>query len=139
MKYVLTLVAILTVAFVSPAMAGDGHVPKSTLNALGLSGMEQLSDAAGLQVRGLSSNAKASGMSLVFGALVDPHTGSFVAGNSVDFSKATAENAGLNSLSQAAQNHISNLGLSLNVITGTSSFSGVIIGGAGGSSQAFAF
>lgn len=139
MKYVCSLVAILAIALVSPAVAGDGYVPKSTLNALGLSGMEQLSDVAGLQVRGLSSNAKASGMSLVYGALVDPHTGSFVAGNAVDFSKATAENAGLNPLSQAGQNHISNLGLSLNVITSTSSFTGLIVGGAGGSSQAFGF
>ena len=129
----------MTVATASSAFAGDGFVPKSTLNALGLGGMERLSDEAGLEVRGMSSNAKASGMSLVFGTLIDPHTGSFVSGSSVDFSKATAENAGLNPLSTAAQNHASSLGLSLNVITGTSSFSGVIVGGAGGSSQAFAF
>ena len=136
--FVLVLVAIVASA-AAPAMAGDGQVSSNQLAALGLSGMQPMSDAQGMHVRGMSSAAKSSGSSLVFGVLIDPHTGSFVAGSSVNFSKATAENAGLNSLSTAGHNQNSALALALNVVTATSSFNGALAGGAGGSGFAFGF
>lgn len=136
--FVLALVALVALA-AAPALAGDGQVSGKQLAALGLSGMKSMSDTQGMTVRGQSSNAKSSGSSLVFGVLIDPHTGSFVSGSTVNFSKGTAENAGLNALSNAGHNQGSALDLGLNVITATSSFSGRIIGGAGGSGFAFGF
>jgi hypothetical protein len=139
MKYLCSLVAIMTVAIASSAFAGDGAVPKSSLNALGLNGMQVLSDEAGLEVRGMSSNAKAMGLSLVTGLLIDPHTKSFVFGVDANLAKATAENAGLNAVSSAATAQQSAVGLQLNVVTDVSSFSGVLLGGAGGNAFAIGF
>lgn len=140
MKVPFALVLMVLVAvFASPALAGDGQVSGNQLAALGLSGMEPMSDTQAMAVRGQSSNAKSSGSSLVFGAIIDPHTGSFVSGSSVNFSKATAENAGLNALSNAGHTQGSALDIQLIVVTSTSTFSGRAIGGAGGSGFAFGF
>lgn len=139
MKFSFALVIAALVAAGSTANAADGQVSSKQLAALGLSGMKSMSDSQGMAVRGQSSNAKSSGSSLVFGVLIDPHTGSFVSGSSVNFSKATAENAGLNALSNAGHNQASGLDISLLVVTPTSSFSGRAIGGAGGSGFAFGF
>jgi hypothetical protein len=38
----------------APALAGDGHVPNSSLARMGLGGMKVVSDHEGLQVRGTS-------------------------------------------------------------------------------------
>ena len=53
-------------------------IPRATLAALGLDGMEAVSDAVGMQVRGAGSEAFASGRSLVFGQLIDPVTGNLI-------------------------------------------------------------
>ena len=59
------------------AFAGDGTVPASTLRSLGLGEMQVLSDAEGIQIRGMSgSNAHARGLANVTLLLFDPATGS---------------------------------------------------------------
>ena len=53
----LSFALFVAVVLAGPALAGDGNVPQSTLNTLGLSGMETLSDAEGMEIRGKSGNA----------------------------------------------------------------------------------
>jgi hypothetical protein len=85
----------------SPALAGDGNVPKSALSSLGLGQMAVQSDAFGMQVRGMSSNARSTTTSAYAIFLFDPNTGSQVNLNGNAFGTATAENAGLNAASSA--------------------------------------
>jgi hypothetical protein len=72
MKYVACLVALVALG-AAPVLAGDTYVPRSTLAAMGLSGLQPLSDAQGLSIRGMGS-------SRVFGASIaqisDPVQGS---------------------------------------------------------------
>ena len=78
------LVALLAL-IAAPAFAVDGNVSASTLNSLGLSGMETVSDAQGMQVRGMASAfAMVKGTSLIFGQLVTPDTKNFVSFSSVN-------------------------------------------------------
>ncbi len=90
MKNALCITALLLMS--APAMAGDGHVPNSTLSELGLGGMQTVTDAAGLEVRGLSLGAASGGTSLVFGQLVGENDGStiFVAGSDVNYAGASS-------------------------------------------------
>jgi len=99
MKKCLAIVAVCLMA--APAMAGE--VSEGALSALGLGGMEVMSDAEGMQVRGMSSDAVVSGTSLAFGQLVaDLPTGTnFVVLSDVNHYFASAENAGLNAFSTA--------------------------------------
>ena len=130
MKYVFA--ALLTVSsFAAPAFAAD--VPQSTLAELGLAGIEIVSDAEGMQVRGMSANAMTMGTSLVSGLLIDPATKSFIFGTDANAAMASAENAGLQVLTQATHTQESAINLSLNVTTLTSTFIGTLVGGAGGS------
>ena len=133
MRYAFSLAAILAALVAAPVLAGDGHVPQSTLDAIGLAGMETLSDAEGMQVRGLSGNAHTQGLSLVSGVLIDSlGTKSYVFGSDVNYAHATAENAGLQVVTQASHEQGSGIGLSLDVLTLTSEFHGMLIGSAGG-------
>jgi hypothetical protein len=52
MKTLLTVAAIVCLSAL-PAYSADGQVSKSTLALLGLSGLTTLSDAQGLEIRGL--------------------------------------------------------------------------------------
>lgn len=132
MKKCLAIVAVCLMA--GPAMAGD--VPQDALADLGLGGMEVISDAQGMQVRGKSSNAVVSGTSLIFGQLVaDLPTGTnFVAGSDVNHYYSSAENAGLNASSTAQGSQGSGLILTLGPIVGTGGllqFQGTLTGQAG--------
>jgi hypothetical protein len=133
MRYALALVAVLMAA---PVFAGEGHVPQSTLDSIGLAGMETLSDADGMQVRGMSGNAHTQGLSLVSGLLIDLGTKSYVFGSDTNYAHATAENAGLQVLTQASHIQASSLVLSLNVTSVQGIFSGLLRGAAGGSGMA---
>jgi len=66
MKSALALVVVM-VLFAVPAFAGD--VPQEALSALGLGGMQVVSDAEGMQVRGMSSRAFGSSFSFASGFL----------------------------------------------------------------------
>jgi hypothetical protein len=67
---------------VAQVHAEDGRVSRSALSALGLGGMRVVSDADGMQVRGMSGWAYAdtfrSGRSLVVAQIVDPKTNSYM-------------------------------------------------------------
>lgn len=99
MKSVLMVFAVLALA--APALAGDGQVAQSDLAAVGLGQMSVLSDAQGMQVRGMSSSAEATGLLLGSGVLFDPSTGSSATASFSLFARGTAENAGLNQPSTA--------------------------------------
>lgn len=100
MKKALAFVLPLVVAAM-PAFADDGQVSRSALADLGLGGMEVVSDEAGMEVRGMSSNASAYGGSLVFGQLV--FGANFFVASDLNGGQSSAENAGLNATSNATQ------------------------------------
>lgn len=114
--------ALLLVLVAVPAWAGDGNVPQATLASLGLGDMQTVSDAAGMQVRGMSSNARAASFGLVSAFLFDPNTGAqFVFGQNA-FSSATDENAGLNATSSATAGPVA---ATIPAFTHTITFNGV--------------
>ncbi|MGE0373952.1 MAG: hypothetical protein AB7I48_04745 [Planctomycetaceae bacterium] len=133
-RNLLTAAAVLAMG-IAPALAEDGRVPQSTLSAVGLAGMHVLSDAQGLQVRGLSSNAASGGSSLLVGQLTfnDANGTQFVFGSDFNTSRATSENAGLNPVSTAQHNQGSGLILTLGPIVngGGLIFNGALTGQAG--------
>ena len=136
-----SLVAVLVCLLTAPALAGDGNVPQSTLHSLGLAGMETVSDAEGMQVRGMSGCAQVSGLSLVTGLLLDPATNSYVWGTDANTARASAENAGCRIRAEASKEHLSTVELNLTVDIDDglySHFEGYLIGGAGGSGFAWA-
>ena len=100
MKKTLAILA-LSVLVAAPALAEDGRVSQSDLASLGLAGMEVVSDDAGMQVRGMSSNAWATSMTLFNMVMFDPNTGSNFNANFSDFARSSDENAGLNAASSA--------------------------------------
>lgn len=100
MRNVLAL-AVLMVLVAAPAFGGDGNVPEATLSALGLGGMQVASDAEGMQVRGMSSNAQGTSVSFFSAFLMDPFSGTNFAFIGAAFDRATDENAGLNATSSA--------------------------------------
>jgi hypothetical protein len=138
MKKSLAIVAVCLMA--APAMAGE--VPQGALARLGLGGMEEMSDAQGLQVRGKSSNAVAGGSSLIFGQLsFNSASGTqFVVGSDFNHYRATAENAGLNASSTATGEQGSDLNLTLGPIVNLAGlqFNGQLSGQTGFTTSPFA-
>jgi hypothetical protein len=132
MKCALSLAVVFAALVAAPVLADDGNVPQPTLNVLGLAGMETLSDAEGMHVRGLSGNAHTQGLSLVTGLLIDPATKSYVFGTDTNYAHADAENAGCMVFTWAEHEQASGVALSLDVTTLTSDFSGILLGAAGG-------
>jgi hypothetical protein len=134
MKCGLSLFA-LVVLFAAPALAEDGNIPQGALSRLGLGGMQVVSDAHGMQVRGLSSNAASGGSSLLFGQLTfNSAVGTqFVVGSDFNTSRGTAENAGLNASSTANHSQGSGLILTLGPIIDLAGlqFDGALTGQAG--------
>jgi len=96
------VVALLVGLTAVPALAGDGQVPQGRLKALGLSGAQVMSDSQAMDIRGMSSSARATGLSLTAVALFDPETGSSVFDVQSFGTKSTAENGGLNNSSSAS-------------------------------------
>ncbi len=86
-----------------PALADDGTLSQDALSSLGLGGMQVVSDDAGMQVRGMSSNAFAYGGSLVFGQLTHAASASFFVASDLNGGGASDENAGLSADSLATQ------------------------------------
>lgn len=129
MKKCLAIVAVCLMA--GPAMAGD--VSDGALSALGLGGMETMTDAQGMQVRGKASAATVSGTSLVFGQLVaDLPTGtSFVVGSDVNHYWSEASSATDDSLAQGQSGSGILLQLGPINIDGSEAFFGQLGGTAG--------
>ena len=128
MKNILCLVvAALMVLGAIPAFAADGNVPEATLSALGLGGMQQVSDAEGMQVRGMSASVQASSLSLFSVVLFDPFSNAQWNFSGSDFSRSTDENAGLNAT--ASVNVSSAAGMdafSATITTGANVWSAVV-------------
>lgn len=136
MKHVFSLASVAVVLMASQSFAADTHVPKSTLESLGLSGFETVSDEEGMQVRGMSANAMSMGLSLVTGLLIDPETKSFIFGTDANAAAATAENAGKQVLTQVSHKQNSSVSLSLDTSSVGGFFTGTLYGSAGGSGMA---
>ena len=91
MRNVLALVVLLTLV-AAPAFAADGNVPAATLASLGLGDMQTVSDADGMQVRGMQSAfGMVKGTSLIFGQLLTPDTKNLVSFSSVNEVDGNAE------------------------------------------------
>ena len=133
----LAMLFALAALICAPAMA-DNHVPRATLEMLGLGEMEVLNDSQGMEVRGLSGNAVTMGLSMVSGLLIDTNTNSFVFGSDTNNAMATAENAGLHILTMVGHSQMSAVSLNLDVTTINGAFSGILMGGAGGNGAASA-
>ena len=78
MKSLLTLMVLVAALVAVPAMAEDGNVSDSTLSSLGLGGMELLSDADGMSVRGMASYGASAGAVVSGLGLFHTSTGSFI-------------------------------------------------------------
>ncbi len=133
MKALVMLVAVFAALAAAPAVADDRQVPQSSLRALGLGGMQVVSDDYGSQVRGRSSAfVRVVGTSLIFGQLLTPDTKNFVVGSSVNEVDGVGETTNVGTLS-AAKTHGVTLALTLNVtFPDTTTYAGVIVGVAGG-------
>ncbi|HEX5103138.1 MAG TPA: hypothetical protein VFV87_04975 [Pirellulaceae bacterium] len=135
MKQTSTFFAALLALASVPALADDGQISKTALRSLGLGGMQVLSDADGMQIRGLSSNAASGGTSMIAGQLVfnDANGSQLVTGSDLNTSRSTAENAGLNAVSNATHSQGSGLILTLGPIVNFAGFqfSGALSGQAG--------
>jgi hypothetical protein len=59
MKFASAIVALVVAFSVSAALAGDGHVSKGTLSKMGFGSMRVMSDAQGMQTRGMGATAVA--------------------------------------------------------------------------------
>lgn len=138
MNKVVTLAALALLPLATRGFAADGQVPAAVLQRLGLGGMQALSDEDGIGVRGLGGNAMARGLSLSTGLVIDRSTNSFVSGNDANAAIASAENAGFLHWTRALTSQQSAFNLKLEVAGANGPFTGVLIGGAGGSACAAA-
>jgi len=75
MKVLFSIASVLALA-AAPAFAGEGHVSSKSLTNCGLSGMKVMSDADGMQIRGLAAG--------VFGVEIANAGGGTVAINGYD-------------------------------------------------------
>jgi hypothetical protein len=132
MRSVLALGVVLLL-FAAPAFAGDGNVPQGTLSSLGLGGMQVVSDAQGMQVRGMScSFGMVTGTSFISGLLLTPDTKSFIVGSSVNEVDADAEKVGHGTLKLFKAHGVSlDLGLAV-AYPDLTTFEGSLAGSAGG-------
>jgi hypothetical protein len=133
MKALLMLVAVLVALVAAPAVADDGQVSQASLRAVGLGGMQVVSDAYGTQVRGRSSAFVAvKGTSLVFGQLLTPDTKNFVVASSVNEVDANGETTNTGTIT-ATKDHNANIALTLAVtFPDTTTYAGALAGIAAG-------
>jgi hypothetical protein len=133
-KALLCAAAALLVA--SPCF-GEQPVSKSTLSSLGLGGLEVMSDADGMEVRGMSAESFSLGASSLLGQIYDPgNPGNFVTASDLNGSRASDENAGLGAdalTTQGAQG--SSIATQLDIVGTSSNFTGTILGNAGNASN----
>jgi hypothetical protein len=134
MRYAFCLAALFAALSAVPAFAENGNVPQPTLEALGLADMDILSDEEGMTIRGSGGSAATMGISLVVGLIIEPSTKSFVFGSDANMAAACVEMTCV--VVDPVARHATASGVALNLdVThpDTTTFSGVLIGGAGGS------
>ncbi len=137
MKSFVMLVAVLAALTAAPAVADDGQVPQGTLRALGLGGIQVVSDSQGMQVRGRQSAfVSVSGTSLIFGQL-NAGGGNFVVASSVNSVRNNGSSTASGQVT-ATGTHLALLaGVTLNVtFPDTTTFAGTINGVALGTGTA---
>lgn len=67
MKMIVVVAGVLVLGMwfaAAPAQAGDGDVALKSLHALGLAGMQPVSDAEGMKVRGMKLDAAVPGLAV---------------------------------------------------------------------------
>ncbi len=122
----IALLAVGVLSFGVSAHAEDGNVSDASLAAFGFDGMEKMSDADGLQVRGMSSSAQSSSVSFASFLVFDPATGAAFSGQAADFSRGTAENAGLNIASNSTSSSTATIAaFNTTIISAGNTFSAV--------------
>jgi hypothetical protein len=134
MKNAVAVVVLLALVAV-PAFAGDGNVSQGTLSSLGLGGIQTMSDAQGMQVRGQASAfAAVKGTSLIFGQLLTPDTKNFVSFSSVNEVDANAETTAASVALTVTKDHSAGVAIpvTLTVTYDGFSFTGAISGLVGG-------
>jgi opacity protein-like surface antigen len=133
MRHALAL-AVVVALCAAAALAGDGNVSQGTLSALGLGGMQTMSDAEGMQVRGMASSfGMAKGTSLILGQLLTPDTKNTVVGNSTNEVDANAETTQSGVVLTVTKDHGVDLALTLDVtFADLTQYVGVIVGATGG-------
>lgn len=139
MKQIL-LSSLVLLALATVTHASD-NVPAGTLSEVGLAQLQPLSDSEGMQIRGMSSSARATGSSAFSIFLLDPNTGSFLQIQGGDFATASEENGGNQEQSGASQgNQAVFNGLPLTTITAGGNVTTWTVGafGLGGTSTATA-
>ena len=126
--------AVVAVLCAAPVLAGDGSVSQGTLSALGLGGMQKMSDAEGMQVRGMASSfVVVKGTSLILGQLLTPDTKNTVVGNSTNEVDANAETTQSGVVLTVTKDHGVDLALTLDVtFPDLTQYVGVIAGSTGG-------
>lgn len=82
-----TLLALFAMLVATPVMATE----PTDLSSLGLSDIQVVSEDAGMQVRGLSSNAYSSGLSTVRAFAIDVATGATFNANASNFSSGSQD------------------------------------------------
>ena len=101
MKRVLLVLMFLGLSTVS-ATAEDGLISGSDLSALGLGEMQAMSAEQGMEVRGLSGQARSASVSSFVVTLVDPFSGSSLTQTGGQGSVGSDENAGAGVASSAS-------------------------------------
>ena len=138
MKSILAMMILVATMVAAPVMAEEGNLSDATLSSLGLGSLQVLSDANGMEVRGMSSSSQASSLSFASFLIFDPNTGASWTGQVADFGRGTAENAGLSITSVAsAQSAGGFTAFSTSVSNGTDTFTAMFdLFGSSGSSMA---
>ena len=118
---------LLSGLLVVPASAGDRNVPQSTLDALGLGGIQVVSDEAGMQLRGMSASSRTAAVSAFSVTIVDPFSGSTTTQSGGQSSVGTDENAGLNATASASSStNAQSTASTIVITTGANTFNAAI-------------
>jgi hypothetical protein len=124
------LCLLLVVVLAVPAMANE----PTGLNDLGLGGLVEVSEEAGMEVRGMSSSAQATGLSAFAAIVYDPISSSQFNFNSNSFMQASDENAGVGPIALSTAGVETTVGLTAwDVTIGefNASFTAALLFGAG--------
>ena len=126
---IFALVAIVTIVIAAPALAEDGNVSKTTLNTLGLTDLQQMTDVEGNQVRGkLNGNGGVIGTTLISFQLLTPDSQNFINGSSINTAIGDAQFGQAGELLGKA--HLVGIGPAITLDIG--SWVGSVVGSIGG-------
>lgn len=114
-----TLACAVALVLVSGAVASADDA----LRSAGLAGMQVMSDEAGTQVRGMSSEVVGTGLSSIAGIIYDQGSGSRFNLDSVHFNSGSDENAGVGETSAVQFETLAGIqGFAVTITTNNSAF-----------------